>query len=48
MVEVAQRCAQALGAREPIPAVDVAAARSGSGRLVTEARRLRATLGGDR
>jgi hypothetical protein len=44
MLEVANLCAQALGTRVTIPAVDQAAARGGSGRLVTEARRLRTTL----
>lgn len=44
MLEVANLCAQALGTRATIPAVDRAAARGGSGRLVTEARRLRTTL----
>jgi hypothetical protein len=43
LVEVAHRCAQALGVRESIPAVDLVAARGGSGRLVAEARRLVAT-----
>jgi hypothetical protein len=44
VVEVACRCAVALGVRGPIAAVDAAAARGGSSRVVVEARRLAAAL----
>lgn len=44
VVEVACRCAVALGVRGPIPTVDATAARGGSSRVVVEARKLAAAL----
>ncbi|MFD0598167.1 hypothetical protein ACFQZ4_42770 [Catellatospora coxensis] len=46
VVEVAARCARALGVRGPIAEVDAVAARGGASRLVTEARGLAAVLAG--
>lgn len=46
VVEVAARCARALGVRGPIAEVDVVAARGGASRLVVEARGLAAVLAG--